>query len=86
MNTTAQTQDNGLAYQVYETMKNLQEPEINNEVWDFLQFKIQQSVKKEKKIQALRNAIEDGENSGIAEDFDFDVFLSDLKISPNAKL
>jgi hypothetical protein len=83
---TAIAADCGLAYQVYETMKNLQEPEINNEVWDFLQFKIQQSVKREKKIQALRNAIEEGENSGSAENFDFDVFLSDLKVSQDAEI
>lgn len=40
----------------------------------------------EQKMAALRHAIEEGMNSGIAEDFDPDAYLEEIKARKNGKL
>jgi len=40
----------------------------------------------ERKIAALRSAIEEGEASGYVEDFDAEAYLQDIKARKNSKL
>ncbi|MDR0618701.1 MAG: DUF2281 domain-containing protein [Bacteroidales bacterium] len=43
MNTTT-SQYSDIEYRVFETMKKLQEPELKNEIWDFVQFIVQKKA------------------------------------------